>query len=128
MYLKSGFANTQKAKAVFLAEEGMEAVRFIRDGGWTSNINALTPGTTYYLEFDGLIWKSTITPEVVDGVFSRSFVLDDAYRLTAGSDLVPSTSGSSKAIDPETIQVTVEVSWGENSVIEMTTYLTNLFE
>lgn len=128
LYLKSGFTNTQKVKAVFLAEEGVEALRFIRDNGWTINIASLSTGVTYYFEFEDSIWKSTTTPEIITGVYSRSFVLDDAYRRVGDSDLVASTSPSSKAIDSEARLVTVQVAWGENNVVEMTTYLMNLFE
>lgn len=128
LYLKSGFTNTQKAKAVFLAEEGVEALRFIRDNGWTANITSLSTGVTYYFEFSDSIWKSTTTPEIISNRYSRSFVLDDAYRRVGDSDLVASSSASSKAIDSEARQATVKVIWGENNVIEMTTYLMNLFE
>ncbi|MCH7529564.1 prepilin-type N-terminal cleavage/methylation domain-containing protein [Patescibacteria group bacterium] len=128
LYLQAGFANTPKVKAVYLLEEGIEAVRFLRDNGWTSNITSLTTGAQYYLEFTGSTWKSTTTPESIDGVYQRTFRLDDAYRKTSNSDIIASTSPDVKAIDPQAREVIVRVSWGDGNVIEMTTYITNLFE
>lgn len=128
LYVRAGFANTPKVKAIYILEEGIEAVRFLRDNGWTSDIASLTTGTQYYLEFNGSIWQSTTIPETIDGIYQRTFRLDDAYRKISDSDIVASTSPDVKVIDPQAREVIVRVSWGDGNVIEMTTYLTNLFE
>lgn len=128
LYLRAGFANTPKVKAVYLLEEGIEVVRFLRDNGWTSDIANLTTGTQYYFEFTGSIWKSTTTPETIDGIYSRTFRLDDVYRRTSNSDIVASTSPDVKTIDSQAREAIVRVSWGDGNVVEITTILTNLFE
>src|SRR3989338_11649775 len=44
------------AEASFLLEEGAEAVRILRDNGW-SNISALSPATAYYPLFSDGTWR-----------------------------------------------------------------------
>ena len=45
-----GVMNDRKAllEASYLAEEGIEAARSVRDESWSSNIAGLTMGTNYY--------------------------------------------------------------------------------
>ncbi|MDD5068709.1 MAG: hypothetical protein PHN89_03875, partial [Candidatus Pacebacteria bacterium] len=51
LILKASLANTSKIQATFLEEEGLEAIRLLRDGGWTANIQTLSTNTDYYLTF-----------------------------------------------------------------------------
>jgi len=116
--------DTQKLKADFLAEEGMEAVRILRDFSWNNNIKPLTPDNDYYLYFNGNTWQSTTTPVYIDG-FERKFVLSDVYR--DGNDDIASGGN----LDPDTKKITIFVSWQRrNSTTTdiISTYLTNLFK
>src|SRR3989338_6008984 len=56
---KSVFLSRQAlhgTEAAFLLEEGAEAVRVLRDNGW-SNISALSPATAYYPLFSDGTWR-----------------------------------------------------------------------
>lgn len=122
--LRLSSENSNNNKAVFLIEEGVEAVKIIRDGSW-SNISSLSTGTSYFLNFNGTTWLSTTTNAFIDGTFERKFQLDDVYR-DADQDIV--TSGGT--LDPGTKKLTVSVSWNfRNSTTtkSVPTYITNMF-
>lgn len=125
-YLKAGLKNTDTLKAAFLLQEGVEAVTLLRDDAW-SNLSPLTPGVSYYLSWNGTTWVATTAEALIDGAFRRTVILDDVYRRDSDKDIVASTSPDSKAIDPNTKQVTVRVTAGGVDQ-PLSTYLTNLFE
>lgn len=116
--------SVRSVQASFLAEEGVEALKILRDKGWQDNIASLNAGADYYLEFDGTSWKATATGQMIDGFFTRKFVLENVYR-DADDDITESGTeddGSRKA--------TVSVSWqGRNGTTtkNISTYLTDIF-
>ncbi len=118
--------NTKNIQAAFLLEEGIEAIRVLRDSGWQLNIQPLNSSTDYYLEFSGAIWKSTTTNLYIDNIFERKFVFSDVYRNT-DDDI--SDSGT---LDSNAKKVTVYVSWllpGTGTTTKsISTYLINLFK
>ncbi len=119
--------NGRAIQAAYLAEEGVEALKLMRDNGWQTKIAALTPGTSYYFEFSSGLWKSTTTNTYIDGIYERKFVLSQVRRNATTKDIV--TSGG--AIDASTTQATVSVSWrGQNGTTtkSIATYLVNLFD
>ena len=124
-FVAYAFQNGRNIQAALLLEEGFEAVKFMRDSGWDTNIGALSPGTTYYLYFDGTKWTSTTTAQAyVDGVFLRTFTVSTVYR-DAGNDI----AGSGTA-DSNTKKLTVDVAYRTSSgttTRSVSTYLTNLF-
>jgi prepilin-type N-terminal cleavage/methylation domain-containing protein len=118
---------TSKAVAItqvgFLLDEGVEAVKIIRDTAWT-NISGTTNGTTYYLNFSGSAWSFTQTPNTIDSL-TRTVVFSPVYR--DGADDIATTG----TLDSNTKKVTITVSWIEQSgstvskVVEL--YITNVF-
>lgn len=123
--LKSIHNSTQEIKASFLDEEGLEAIKILRDTSWQNNINGLSVGTNYYLTFNNSIWQATSTNVYIDGVFERSFILENVYR-DANDDIA-----SLGTLDAGTKKITVLVSWisgtGATTTKSISTYLTNLF-
>jgi hypothetical protein len=95
-------------KGQLLAEEGIEALKFVRNTGW-GNLSSIPSGSTKYLYFSGSAWTVTTTPEVIDGLFYRSFSPKSVSR--DGSSNIVSSGGT---IDPNTLFVTVTVSWLSN--------------
>lgn len=117
--------STMRLQATFLLSEGVEAVKTMRDLGWTANINTLALNTDRYLEFSTNQWKATTTPETIDGVFSRKFVIASIQRNS--SDDIVSSGGT---VDPNTKKITVTVSWNQGNrpfSESISTYITNLF-
>jgi len=126
-YLRAGIENTDEIRALYLAEEGIEAVKFLRDGSWDANVAALATGTPYQLAIVGTTWESTTTPVLIDNLFTRTFTLDDVFRRNSDDDIVASTSAEVKTLDPDAKEVAVRVSWADEEV-ETITYITNLFK
>lgn len=119
-------SNSAQVQASYLAEEGVEAMRVIRDTSWSSNISSLTSNTTYYLSWNGTTWVSTTTNKFIDRTFERKVVLSDVNRDNSSKDIV--TSGGTT--DPNTKKVTVTVSWRNGASTtskSLSAYLANIF-
>lgn len=123
VYISFALKNQNNVQANFILEEGMEAVLFLRDGGWSTNIASLTASTTYYLSWNGVTWQSTSTAQYIDGAFLRSFVLFNVNR-DANDDIA--VSGTN---DPNTKKLVASVSYpvGQATTTKsMSTYITNI--
>ena len=110
-------------QAGFLLEEGAEAVRIIRDNGWT-NISALTPSTNYYLTFSGGTWNLSTTANMVD-TFTRTVTVSGVKRDNTTKDI--SATGTD---DPGTKLITIVISWQEGGATISKTlqfYIMNIF-
>lgn len=106
LYIKTALANTSQVKAIFLAEEGVEDIRFLRDSSWSANIANLSATTT-----------------TIDS-FTRTVTLSDAYR-DSNSDIVASGTP-----DSNTKLITSSVSWWNGtatSTKSISAYITNLY-
>lgn len=114
----------EQSVARTLAQSGVESVRWIRDEDWNS-IAALTVGSDYYLEYTGSDIALGTTPEIIGGTYTRTVVVEAAYR-DGDDDLVTSTT-SGAVSDSDSRWATVTVSWGSRSV-SMQTLLTNVFD
>ncbi len=124
MSLKFSEKSVVRLKADFLLEEGVEAVKIIRDNDWTTNIASLSVGTDYFLEFNGAIWVVSVNNILIDGVFERKFTIDDVYR-DANDDI-----SSSGILDSNTKKITVYVSWSEDGSTvtrSISFYILNIF-
>ncbi len=117
--------NTALVKAGYLAEEGIEALRMMRDSGWTTNIASLTTGSTYRLAWSGSQFVATTTNSFIDKQFDRTVVLSSVGR-DSNYNIV--TSGGTT--DTGTRKATVTVSWKNGSATisqSIETYIFNTF-
>ena len=105
-------------RATYLAEEGVELARFIRDDDW-NEISSLTTDTAYYFEATPVSIGVTTTPQSIDE-FTRSFTVSDLERDGNGDFVV--SGGTS---DPGGRVLTVTVTWGTESV-ELQSLITNI--
>ena len=122
--LKTLRNNTTNIQAAFLLEEGVEAVKILRDSGWIANIVPLNAGTNYYLTFNGVTWKATTTNIFIDNFYERKFVLSNVNR-NGNDDIV-----ASGTLDLNTKKITVSVSWLSQTgttTKNISTYMTKLF-
>jgi type II secretory pathway pseudopilin PulG len=106
----------QQLQAESLMREGTEAVRSVREKGWS---NIATDGT-YHPVISGSAWALSAGSETI-GSFTRSIVISTPQRNSSG---VIVTSGGTN--DPSTKHVVVTVSWTTptNSSIASDAYLT----
>ena len=78
--VKASLENVTKVKATFLEEEGLEAVRLMRDLSWADKIATQVTGVPFYLVFDGATWTAVATSDFIGGIFERKITLTDVYR------------------------------------------------
>lgn len=122
-FLKTTIRNIDALKATFLMEEGVEAVKTIRDSGWPK-ISSLSLNTNYHLVFVNSDWATTTTASLIDDHFDRVFSIDQVYRDVNGN--IISNGGSA---DSGSRKLTVSVSWrnGEATTTKsVVTYITNI--
>lgn len=111
-------------QAGFLAEEGAEALRNIRDLSW-QNFYALPVSTTLYLSFtEGAASRfATTTANIYIDGFERSFIVTPVYR--DGSDRI----AASGTLDTGTRKVQISVAWpnrGATTTKTIDLYLTDI--
>lgn len=124
-FLSFGRQQVDRTQALYLAEQTLESVRFVRDSGW-SNISGLSNGTTYYVAIGTSTIRATTTPQTLNGL-TPYFKLSSVYRTNADNDIVASTSGVSKSVDANTRLVEATVAYGtSSSTVTLSEYLTNL--
>ncbi|MFA7315586.1 MAG: type II secretion system protein [Candidatus Paceibacterota bacterium] len=116
----------RQVQAGLLIEEGVEAVKTIRDNGW-STISGFALNTIYYPSFNTSTntWSlGTTNPGILDSVFTRTVVFSEVNR-DSNDDIV-----SSGTVDARTKKVTVEVSWpssGGSTSKAITFYIADIF-
>ena len=118
-----------RIKANFLAEEGLEALRFLRDAGWKGNLSNLVAGTNYYLSFDTSLsrWSVGVSnPGSIDNLFTRRITVENVSR-NSNDDIV----GSGGTNDPNTKKFNVIVSWpassSATSSFTLSAYLSDIY-
>ncbi len=115
-----------KMQAAMVAEEGLEAVRSLRDAGYTSKLGALSSGTPYYLSWStaSSTFYATTTKSLVDNTFSRTMTVANAYRDASYNIASAGTN------DANTKLVTITVTWssgGATSTYALQSYVSNIF-
>ena len=116
--------SVRNIQAYFLLEEGVDAIKILRDASWSSNIGNLISRAEYYFDYNGTTWISTSNNVYIDGIFERKFSLNNVYR-DSNDDIAISgilDNGSKKA--------TVSVSWLSRTGTTTKSapfYLTDLF-
>lgn len=108
-YVNSGRDIAEKTQALYLVEDGLELIRYVRDNGWTK-ISSIPLNQTRYLETTSTGVSVSVTPEILNG-YTRSFIIQDVYREPGTDDIVASTTAGSVA-DTDSKYVTMTVSWG----------------
>ncbi|MGM0628892.1 MAG: type IV pilus modification PilV family protein [Patescibacteria group bacterium] len=125
LYLQVAAAGPKHTAAVFLADEGIEAVRTIRGRGWGDEIESLTEGETYYLHFSEGEWTATTTEQVIDGAFVRKVTFSEVKR--DGDDKIAETG----SVDEGARRVDVSVNWDGligQSEVEMSAYIMDVLD
>ena len=121
LFLDTSDLALEQTQALYLAEEGQELMRYLRDEDWQT-ISDLTEGNTYYLDIATSTIGLSSAPEVIDGTFTRAVVVDE-LRRDSNDDFVESGG----TVDSGGRVITVTVSWGSRDVV-LTSILTNLYD
>jgi Tfp pilus assembly protein PilV len=148
--LKNNEYLSQRAQAIYLAQEGIEMTRQIRDTNWTDGDNATqwntlaytlnppflitTANTLYSLKYDANLRRwHLITPPVKESIsfpatppnitYDRSIKAEPAI-----SPYIPYDPLTSNDLKPYAIKVTSTVTWsssGQNYTITLSEMMTN---
>lgn len=116
-FLVQSFTTIEQTQASFLAEEGIEAVKYLRDADW-SNIS----DGTYGLSWDSG-WQLVPSGTWIDETFLRSISIEPVRRNASTGTIDPAGS-----LDSNTKKVSVSVEWmrgGSTTTKTMSTYITN---
>lgn len=123
-YIHTGRTVSEKTAALYLAEEGLEMIRFVRDTSWNTIANLNVNATHYFATAGGVITVGNV-PENI-GEYSRSISIDPLYRDNTTDDIV-SRAAPGSVLDVDSKYVTVTVTWGSPAQsISLTTVLTDL--
>lgn len=125
-FLSLSIDNTDKVQAVFLLDEGVEAIKTMRGYSWAS-IASSTVGSTYYLTWQNSRWQSTTTANTIDSKFTRKYTVSNVYRDAATLNIV--TSGG--VLNSDTKLINLDVSWIQNGTTtskQTSFYIFNLYE
>lgn len=107
-YLEATFRTIPNIQAIYLLEEGVEALKIMRGSSWSGQIVPLADGTEYYFYWTGTTWSATTTPIYVGGM-KRTLVMSPVYRdINNDIDL----SGS---FDADTKKGTFTVEWSRKN-------------
>jgi type II secretory pathway pseudopilin PulG len=113
----------ESTKAAYLAEEGLEIVRSIRDTDWNT-IEALSLNTRLYLEVSTTTVAIDTSPEIINGEFERFFIVQEVHR-NASDDIVSPPTGTS-VVDPGSKQIDMYVV-GPSGTTTLSSIITNLY-
>jgi type II secretory pathway pseudopilin PulG len=125
-FLRAGLTSAERVQAMTLLEEGVEAVRFLRDQGYAVHITPRIDAGVFYVEPTAGGVAATTTNTLIFGEFTRTVELETVYRNNS-DDIVPSTAAGWKAVDPGTAELTVRVTWPGGSV-DTVTYIADIYE
>ena len=100
-------ANVARVQAVFLLDEGMEAVKTMRGESW-ANIENTVASTTYYLIWENNKWKATTTPQIIDNTLVRTLLFSPVYRDDATFNI---GGAGATTVDYGTKQIDISVAW-----------------
>lgn len=124
--LRASRSSLHQTQAHFLLQESFEAVKIIRDLGWSSSIAPTTADTFYYLSFSGNAWVlATTAPPMIDGVFTRRILFSDVARDSNDDIAVSGT------LDSDIKLFTAEVLWSEGAIQKsesISSYIANIFD
>lgn len=124
LYIKTALNNSESLKAAYLAEEGLEVVRFWRNLSWNNKVKANTLDTNFGITFSGGVWATSTNRYI--GIFERTLAFSSVQRNASG-DIV----ASGGTIDPNILLVTATVAWskgGAATTKSIATYFTNLYD
>lgn len=118
--------NVRQAEAAYFAEEAIEAVKVLRNEGWTTYIDPLANNTSYYPVITSDRWTLTTTdPGPINGTYTRTVTFEAVYR-DVNDDIT--TTGT---LDSQTRKVVAAVSWldhGQNKTVVVETYIANFLD
>ncbi len=79
-YIEISAKNSHNVQTALLFEETGEAIQFLRDKSWSSNIGNKTLNTDYYLIWDENTYSLTTTPNLYQDTYARTVRFQNVER------------------------------------------------
>ena len=108
---------------MYLAEEGYEIIRLLRDENW-ANLSGLTLNTDYYLVLSSSTLATSTVPEIINGRYTRLFRLLSVSRDATTHEIV--SSGGVVDNNARKVQISVGDSNGTSTVEALLTNFSSL--
>lgn len=106
IYLKIVYQNTRESQAVLLLDETAEALQYLRDASYQTNIADIPTGTPYTVFWDSTIYKLATSTITLQYDMTRTVTFEDVYR--DGSDQITVGGGTE---DVDTKKATITIAW-----------------
>lgn len=124
-YVKVSLNLYPEIRAAYLLEEGLEAVKFLRDSSWSSNINSVSTVNQFQLAFSSTTgWSLSTAAQPIAGGFYRIVQFQNVNRDGTNDIAAAGTN------DPNSKRVNVTVYWNKGNATssrQISTYVTNIF-
>jgi Tfp pilus assembly protein PilV len=122
---QAGTQALRSTQATYLAEDGYELVRLLRDTDWNS-VAALPVDVPHQFEISGGALNVTTGTSTTHGIFTRTMTFRSAYRDSNDALVASTTSGA--VIDSGTRLVEIVVSWDTDKSTRIDSIVTNLHD
>lgn len=122
-FVEARTALLHNTKALYLVEEGYEILRALRDDDWNT-LDALSLDSPHYFDVSTTTLAVSGTPEVIDGIYYRSFEFTAVYR--DGNDDVTASTTPGATVDNDIREVEISV-FGPNGTSSLTALISNLY-
>lgn len=111
--------SVNETQAAYLAQEGFEAIRKIRDLNW-DDIGTLDENQNYYLSYDTetKTWSLTTTPSNIDGyerIIQAANALREDVNVNGEIDGADPINPNGTLIDTDTKKIVITISWIDRS-------------
>lgn len=107
-YIEISSKNSNNVQTALLFEETGEALQFLRDSGWTSNIGNKSLNIDYYLAWNSGAYSLSTTPNLYQNTYTRTVRFQSVRRNSSNDSISTSPSDT---IDPDTRLVEINVAW-----------------
>lgn len=126
IYLKIVYQNSRQSQAVLLLSEAAEALQFLKDESYSAQISNKTPGTNYYLLWNGSDYELKTTPVSLPFGIVRKINFEEVRRDS--TDQIVSSGGT---VDSQTKKAIIEITWpykDEIKTLKSEVLLHNIYE
>ncbi len=126
IYLKIVYQNTRETQAVLLLDETSEALQYLRDESFSTNIDNKTLNTVYTIFWNGTGYEIGTTTITLPYGMSRTVTFENINR--DGSDQIVSNGGST---DEDTKKAVITIQWPykeETKTLTSELLIHNLYE
>lgn len=126
IYLKIVYQNTRETQAVLLLDETAEALQYLRDVSYQTNISDIPTDTPYTVFWNATGYELATSTIILNYDMTRTVTFEDVYR--DGSDQITVSGGTE---DENSKKAVITISWpykDETKTLSSELLLHNIYE